>query len=112
MNVTQNLFVYGTLAQGQPNEHVLTAIGGKWEPATVKGRLRDHGWGAEMGYPVIVLDEVGEDIKGFIFSSDNLDKHWDELDDFEGGEYKRILAEVHRNDGSSTEAYIYVLRKS
>ena len=112
MNVTQNLFVYGTLAPGRPNEHVLTAIGGTWEPATVKGHLREHGWGAEMGYPGIVIDKAGEDIKGFIFSSDNLDKRWDELDDFEGGEYKRVLVEVHRNDASSTEAYIYVLRKN
>ena len=112
MNVTQRLFVYGTLAPGRPNEHVLKTIGGMWESATVKDHLRQHGWGAEMGYPGIVLDGAGEDIKGFIFSSHHLDKHWDELDDFEGGEYKRVLAEVHRNDAISTDAYIYVLRKS
>lgn len=112
MNVIHNLFVYGTLVPGRPNEHVLTAIGGTWEPAIVKGHLMEHGWGAEMGYPCIVLDEAGEDINGYIFSSDNLDKYWDELDDFEGAEYKRVLAEVHRNDASLIEAYIYVLRKS
>ena len=110
MNVTQHLFVYGTLAPGQPNEHVLTNIGGTWEPATVKGHLKEHGWGAEMGYPGIVLDEAGGDIKGFIFSSENLDEHWDELDEFEGREYRRVLAEVNRNDDSSTEVYIYVLK--
>ena len=105
-----NLFVYGTLIPGGPNEHILTAIGGTWEPATVKGYLKEHGWGAKMGYPVIVLDEAGQDINGFIFSSNNLDKHWHELDGFEGGEYERVLAEVYWNDGNSAEAYIYVLR--
>ncbi len=70
-----NLFVYGTLIPGGPNEHVLSAIGGTWEPATVTGYLKEHGWGAKMGYPVIVLDEAGQDINGFIFSSNNLDKH-------------------------------------
>ena len=110
--MTHNLFVYGTLAPGRNNEHVLTNIGGTWEPAAVKGHLKDEGWGAKMGYPGIVLDEAGEDIKGYIFSSNNLDKHWDDLDEFEGGEYKRVLVEVQKKDSSLIEAFIYVLRKN
>ena len=109
--MTRKLFVYGTLAPGQPNEHRLTAVGGTWEPATVRGHLRARGWGAAMGYPGLVLDKAGEEIEGFIFSSDHLDKHWADLDTFEGAEYKRVLAEVHRNEAGSTEAYIYVLRE-
>ena len=31
----ERLFVYGTLAPGQPNEHVLREIGVTWEAATV-----------------------------------------------------------------------------
>ena len=110
--MTHNLFVYGTLAPGRNNEHVLTNIGGTWEPAAVKGHLKDEGWGAEMGYPGIVLDEAGEDIQGYIFSSNNLDKHWDDLDEFEGEEYKRVLVEVQKKDSSLIEAFIYVLRKN
>ena len=68
MYMTQKLFVYGTLAPGRPNAHVLGAIGGTWQPATVKGHLKQRGWGAEMGYPGLVLDKAGEEIKGFIFS--------------------------------------------
>lgn len=109
--MTQNLFVYGTLAPGRPNEHVLSALGGTWQPGTVKGHLKQRGWAAEMGYPALVLDEDGEEIKGFIFSSEHLAERWDALDDFEGEQYKRVLAEVYLDDGSSTEAYIYVLRK-
>jgi len=47
----EKLFVYGTLGPGRPNEHVLGAIGGSWESATVSGSLREEGWGAEMVQP-------------------------------------------------------------
>ena len=77
----------------------------------MKGHLKQCGWGAEIGYPAIVLDEDGEDVSGFVFSSDNLDKHWHELDDFEGEEYKRVIAEVQVDDHKLIEAHIYVLKK-
>ena len=60
------------------------------EEASVKGYLKQQGWGAELGYPGIILDNTGDEIKGYIFSSDKLDSHWDELDDFEGEEYPTI----------------------
>ena len=60
IEMTQRLFVYGTLGPGRPNEHVLSAIGGTWEEASVNGFLMPRGWGAEMGYPGIVLDDTGE----------------------------------------------------
>jgi gamma-glutamylcyclotransferase (GGCT)/AIG2-like uncharacterized protein YtfP len=111
-NMTQHLFVYGTLAPGRPNEHLLTGVGGSWQSATVKGHLRPQGWGAEMGYPGLVLDESGEEIEGFLFSSEHLGEHWDRLDDFEGEQYRRVLTVVHGNDDSLIDAHIYVLRVS
>jgi len=45
----ERLFVYGTLAPGRPNEHVLGEIEGSWEVATVIGTLRQKGRGATMG---------------------------------------------------------------
>jgi gamma-glutamylcyclotransferase (GGCT)/AIG2-like uncharacterized protein YtfP len=45
------LFVYGTLAPGRPNEHILANVAGEWEPASVTGRLLEEGWGAAAGYP-------------------------------------------------------------
>ena len=63
-----------------------------------------------MGYPGIVLDNFGDEIKGYIFSSDMLDSRWNELDDFEGEEYKRILVKVKTKDKRTVEAYIYILR--
>lgn len=108
--MTQRLFVYGTLGPGRPNEHVLTDIGGTWEKASVKGYLKPQGWGAAMGYPGIVLDERGDEIRGHIFCSDKLDGHWGELDAFEGEEYERVLVNVQTKEKTAVVAYIYILR--
>lgn len=105
------LFVYGTLAPGRPNAHVLERIGGTWEPAVVKGYLHEEGWGAVLGYPAIILDERGDDVHGFLFVSDNLMEHWPALDALEGEEYERVLSKARRPDGSFAETYIYVLRE-
>ena len=109
--MTQRLFVYGTLGPGRPNEHVLSEIGGTWEEAFVNGYLKPQGWGADMGYPGIVLDENGDEVKGFVFCSDNLHKHWDVLDDFEGVEYERVLTDVKVRGETAVSAYIYVLKE-
>jgi gamma-glutamylcyclotransferase (GGCT)/AIG2-like uncharacterized protein YtfP len=110
--VIERLFVYGTLGPDRPNEHVLDAIGGSWKPATVTGTLRLEGWGAELGYPGIDLDEHGDEVEGFIFTSENLSNHWAALDEFEGEAYKRVLAKVKFEDGSIANAHIYTLRSS
>jgi len=107
----QRLFVYGTLAPGRPNEHVLSEIGGSWEEATVTGTLRQEGWGAAMGYPGIVLDQHGDDIQGFLFSSEKLSDHWARLDEFEGKSYERVMTVVKLNDNRTVDAYIYQLRE-
>ncbi len=92
------------------NEHLLDAIGGSWEAASVFGNLREEGWGAEMGYPGIELDENGEEVEGFLFTSENLSGHWANLDAFEGVAYHRVLAKVKLKEGCKVDAYIYVLR--
>lgn len=108
--MVQKLFVYGTLAPGRPNEHVLKKIGGSWEKGSIKGKLYQAGWGAAMGYPGLKLDQQGEIIEGFVFSSDHLTKHWCELDDFEGEGYKRVLTTITLKDKVTTvTAYVYVL---
>jgi gamma-glutamylcyclotransferase (GGCT)/AIG2-like uncharacterized protein YtfP len=104
------LFVYGTLCPGGPNEHILSAIGGTWEQASVNGYLKKIGWGADMGYPGIILENAGDEIKGYIFCSDKLENYWEELDDFEGEEYERVLTRVKTKDKKRLEAYIYILK--
>ncbi len=109
--MVDRLFVYGTLGPDRPNEHVLANIGGSWLKATVTGSLRHEGWGAEMGYPGIVLDLKGDKVEGFIFTSENLENNWYRLDKFEGAAYERVLTKAELNDGNFTDAYIYALKR-
>jgi gamma-glutamylcyclotransferase (GGCT)/AIG2-like uncharacterized protein YtfP len=103
------LFIYGTLAPGRPNAHILANVAGTWEPATVIGTLHPEGWGAAAGYPGIVLDERGGEVEGLLFSSGSLAEHWRRLDEFEGVGYERVLTPVKRKDGTTVDAYIYKL---
>lgn len=104
------LFVYGSLAPGQPNDYVLKSLPGVWESGVVKGRLVQHGWAAAMGFPALVLSEEGVEIEGLLFSSDGLSEYWAQLDDFEGPGYERVLARVRRRDGGIVSAYVFVLQ--
>lgn len=108
--MTYRLFVYGTLAPGRPNEHVLASIPGSWEAATVKGKLLQEGWGARAGFPGIVLDETGDEVQGFLFSSDALAAHLPRLDAFEGSGYERVETSV-KLDERLVDAFIYVLSR-
>ena len=108
--MTERLFVYGTLAPGRPNAHMLADVPGRWEPATVNGILLPLGWGAAEGYPGIVLDAQGEEVQGLVFTSDELPKHWARLDDFEGEGYQRVSVAARLADGSRVDAHIYSLR--
>ena len=66
--MVERLFVYGTLAPNSPNKHILKKIGGSWQEATVKGRLKTQkkGWGAKMGYDGIELF-LGSDVEYPLF---------------------------------------------
>ena len=108
--MTDRLFVYGTLAPGRPNAHVLAQVPGTWEAATVRGTLRQEGWGAAIGYPGIVVDERGEEVPGFVFCSEELSSHWARLDRFEGEGYQRVPVSARLEDGSVVQAQVYALR--
>lgn len=104
----ERLFVYGSLAPGRPNAHVLADVPGTWEPAIVTGTLRAEGWGAAMGFPGLVLSQDGGDVAGLVFSSTQLGPHWARLDAFEDG-YARELAQVRLEDGRCVEAWVYTV---
>ena len=108
--MADKLFVYGTLGLGRPKEHILNNIGGTWEIASVRGILKNEGWGAAMGFPGLELDECGNEIDGFVFTSENLAKHWTYLDEFEGAAYQRVVTQVQLKNGNATYANIYKLR--
>ena len=104
------LFVYGTLAPGRPNEHLLRDIKGTWAKATISGVLHPQGWGAALGYPGIVLNPTGDKINGYLFSSEQLHEHWERLDEFEGPGYQRVLTDVIIECGKKEKAYVYELK--
>lgn len=106
----QRVFIYGTLAPGKPNEHILKQIQGTWQKANVKGKLLAEGWGAKMGCNGIVLDGSDE-VNGLVFSSNELDKLWDELDTIEGKDYSRVLTDALLENGESVKTYIYELNR-
>ena len=105
----KSLFVYGTLAPGEPNEHLLKHLNGVWKPGTVRGQLYPSAWGAALGYPGIVLNPLGEEVKGQLFCSSELEQHWQTLDEFEGEGYQRVLTSVRLENGETVEAHIYAL---
>ena len=108
--MTEHLFVYGTLAPGRPNAHVLADVAGTWTPATVRGHLRAQGWGAAEGFPGIVPDGSGALVEGLVFSSPELAVHWQRLDAFEGDEYVRVLITATLEGGALVQAWVDALR--
>jgi gamma-glutamylcyclotransferase (GGCT)/AIG2-like uncharacterized protein YtfP len=107
--MTTRLFVYGTLAPGRTNAHVLAGVPGTWEPATVRGTLFPEDWGAAAGYPGIVLSEDGGVVEGLVFSSAELPDHWARLDAFEGEGYVRVPVTARLEGGATVEAHVYAL---
>jgi gamma-glutamylcyclotransferase (GGCT)/AIG2-like uncharacterized protein YtfP len=103
------LFVYGTLAPGQPNEHIVSGLDGTWQPGSVRGDLKQIGWGANMGYPGLVLNHQGDHIRGLVLTTHKLADFWGELDAFEGAEYQRVITSVEMDSGETIEAYVYAL---
>ncbi|WFF38465.1 gamma-glutamylcyclotransferase [Moraxella nasibovis] len=108
----EHLFVYGTLAPNRSNHHIMTPITGIWQTATARGFLHAKGWGLTQGYPAIIPDDEGDEVSGFVFSSDELSEHWDRLDAFEGAEYQRVPIVATLDNGDVLTAFVYVLNAS
>ena len=108
----ERLFVYGSLAPGRPNEHILGELEGVWEPAVIRGTLHDRGWGAGMGFPAVVPESNGDEVEGLLFTSAALLDFWQVLDDFEGEGYQRVQVSAWLSCGSVVEAHVYALRVS
>ena len=106
---TERLATYGTLAPGRPNEGQLAGLEGRWCHGVVRGTLIQSGWGADLGYPALVLDPAGPEVAVQVFESPTLPQHWERLDAFEGPGYERVLTSVSTPAGT-VAASIYVHR--
>ena len=88
------LAVYGTLAPGQPNYHVVEPLGGEWTDGLIEGDLLPLGWGADLGYPGFRPRVGGDAIAVQVLTAPALASAWPDLDRFEGPGYWRILVPV------------------
>ncbi len=105
------MFVYGTLAPGEVNDHILEPLTGSWQSASVNGTLHPEGWGASYGFPAMKLDKNAGFVYGKLFTSELLPENWSRLDEFEGSAYKRVTTQVRLQDGRQVEANVYVLNE-
>ena len=108
MTADTRLATYGTLSPGQVNHHQLAGLNGRWRQGTVRGRLGAVGWAAPLGYLGLVLDSTGPLVDVHLFESSDLPDHWSRLDEFEGGEYRRVVTQVSTAEGE-VPAWIYVI---
>ena len=88
------LVVYGSLAPGEVNAHVLEPCTGRWKTGIVRGVVHDRGWESGRGFPALVWDPEADGVEVRVFVSDDLPDRWDRLDAFEGPGYDRILVPV------------------
>lgn len=107
----EKLFVYGTLAPGRANHNVVENIPGQWEAATLRGKLLHEGWGSTLGFPGVIPSDEGDEVEGFVLSSNHLSEYWPMLDEFEGEGYNRVPVLVKSRNGEKIEAYVYVLNQ-
>lgn len=108
-DAARRLVVYGSLAPGRENGHILAPLGGYWTEVTVRGRLIDAGWGAARGFPALGIDRLEEIVPGHCITSIALPEVYDALDHFEGEEFVRLLHPYTTRDGQRGIANIYVL---
>jgi gamma-glutamylcyclotransferase (GGCT)/AIG2-like uncharacterized protein YtfP len=88
------LAVYGTLAPGQPNHHVLAPLEGEWTDGMIEGDLIPMGWGAALGYPGLRPRAGGDAVAVKVLTAPSLATAWPALDRFEGPGYRRILVPI------------------
>ena len=105
--IDRRLVVYGTLAPGRENAHVLEHLGGTWTEVVIHGHLVASGWGFASGYPGIELDADGPAVPGWLLESSALERAWDELDHFEGSGYRRRAVRPSIDGVVGDEAWIY-----
>ncbi len=92
--IGHTLAVYGTLAPGQPNHHVLAPLGGEWTDGLIEGDLIPLGWGAALGYPGFRPRAGGDAVAVKVLTAPSLATAWPDLDRFEGPGYRRILMPI------------------
>ncbi len=105
----RTLAVYGTLAPGRSNHHVVAGIDGRWVEIALRGHRFTARWRDTPGYPGFRPDPDGPVVPALALVADDLADHWDRLDAFEGPGYRRIEIEVFGPGGhqAAGRAFVY-----
>jgi gamma-glutamylcyclotransferase (GGCT)/AIG2-like uncharacterized protein YtfP len=109
---SHTLAVYGTLAPGQANYHVVAPLGGEWTDGMIEGDLLPLGWGADLGYPGFRPRAGGDAVAVQVLTAPLLATAWPTLDRFEGSGYQRILVPVFGTElgpGQASERPLYTV---
>jgi gamma-glutamylcyclotransferase (GGCT)/AIG2-like uncharacterized protein YtfP len=101
---SHTLAVYGTLAPGRPNHHVVAPLGGEWTDGLIEGDLLPVGWGAALGYPGFRPRVGGDAVAVQVLTAPSLATALPTLDHFEGPGYQRILVPVFGTEIGGGEA--------
>ncbi|GAB4137136.1 MAG: hypothetical protein Fur0037_02070 [Planctomycetota bacterium] len=83
---SQRLLVYGSLAPGEANHREVASCRGTWRRVLVRG------WKGMRRWPVFRCDPEAQAHDLLMLTSPDLPARWRRLDEFEGPEYRRILA--------------------
>jgi hypothetical protein len=97
----ERLIVYGSLAPGGSNAFLLAGLVGEWYHCVIRGYL-----GRYRGFKVFRYDPGGPEHEAWLLESEDLPKFIQELDDFEGEEYERIIIPA-QVDGRWIKAQVY-----
>lgn len=108
--VSGRLAVYGSLAPGRENHHMLADLEGRWLHGYVRGSYEQSGWGSSIGYPALRWAPDGERIPVRVLVARGLPDRWAELDRFEGREYVRGLVPVLDESRLLCIANLYLAR--
>jgi gamma-glutamylcyclotransferase (GGCT)/AIG2-like uncharacterized protein YtfP len=109
---SHKLAVYGTLAPGRPNHHVVAPLGGEWTDGLIERDLIPVGWGAALGYPGFRPRVGGAAVAVQVLTTPSLAAAWPTLDRFEGPGYQRILVPVFGTEpgpGQAGERRLYTV---
>jgi gamma-glutamylcyclotransferase (GGCT)/AIG2-like uncharacterized protein YtfP len=94
------------------NAHYLQGIQGTWIDATINAVHLPEGYGATIGYPVLVPTPQGEAVPGQILEAHFTKADWRMLDDFETEAYERVLLPVTTDQGAEVLAWVYILNSA
>lgn len=103
---SHRLAVYGSLRPGGVNHAAVADLGERWSAGWVRGVLDVVGE-RTAGFPVLTPDVRAQRQAVEVLDSPALPARWEQLDQFEGAAYRRVLVVVEDDAGGLRVANLY-----